>query len=494
MALIPNTQKFHTVASTVDTENKGSAQLNAKREAFTMQDIADTVGGVDSSVSVYVKADGTPQENGVALLAAYTDAASKSIDTRGITNYVAGRQVDRGNGQYYIFDTVGVNPADVAINVNYTVSYGTVPAQTLVWRIEMVNSSGALAVYITDTSGNPQDNLVFDFTQIPVYGGTTKLSYLMIGPGDYEIPSNLVVEDLVSITSLTGERDVHIYGANVIIKPEANFDNIFYANLLIGDDNYLYIEEGLSLVTFKNIKSTNFSSFSSEAGGANQSSTFIDCHGGSFGQGVGKNASGTFINCIGSNGFAGGSGSISSGYFEGCSIDGGDFPANGGFGSFTTQCGGTFINCTAGDNAFGHNSDDVIAYFENCRAYGQNNFGSGSDKNSGTFINCHGFVSNGGGTTGSNFGSNNTSSVDADTDQSKYYYCTSAGNDNFGYSPTANQSSRGTYIGCISEGNGFGSTAYGVVINCVTGGSFATSGSGIIRNSIDGSYNTINLN
>jgi hypothetical protein len=47
MAVIPNTQKFHTVAGTVDTENKGSAQLNAKREAFTMQDIIDTVGGVD---------------------------------------------------------------------------------------------------------------------------------------------------------------------------------------------------------------------------------------------------------------------------------------------------------------------------------------------------------------------------------------------------------------------------------------------------------------
>tara|TARA_R100000541_G_scaffold2021_1_gene7408 strand:- start:7755 stop:8669 length:915 start_codon:yes stop_codon:yes gene_type:complete len=52
MATIPNSQKFHTVAGTVDTENRGSTVLNAQRKVFTMQDILDTVtvgGGVDGS-------------------------------------------------------------------------------------------------------------------------------------------------------------------------------------------------------------------------------------------------------------------------------------------------------------------------------------------------------------------------------------------------------------------------------------------------------------
>jgi len=52
MASIPVTQKFHTVAADVDTENKGSALANADRESYTMQDILDTVstgGGVDGS-------------------------------------------------------------------------------------------------------------------------------------------------------------------------------------------------------------------------------------------------------------------------------------------------------------------------------------------------------------------------------------------------------------------------------------------------------------
>tara|TARA_R110001632_G_scaffold160245_1_gene278549 strand:- start:76 stop:813 length:738 start_codon:yes stop_codon:yes gene_type:complete len=50
MAIIPSGQKFHTVSSNVDTENKGSAQANSGREAFTMQDITDSVGGGEVNV------------------------------------------------------------------------------------------------------------------------------------------------------------------------------------------------------------------------------------------------------------------------------------------------------------------------------------------------------------------------------------------------------------------------------------------------------------
>lgn len=52
MATIPDNQQFHTVASKVDTANKGSALANSDRRSYTMQDIKDTVsagGGVDGS-------------------------------------------------------------------------------------------------------------------------------------------------------------------------------------------------------------------------------------------------------------------------------------------------------------------------------------------------------------------------------------------------------------------------------------------------------------
>lgn len=53
MANIPLTNKIHTVTSGVETVNRGSAQANAGREAYTIQDLADTIGGgaVDSVVA-----------------------------------------------------------------------------------------------------------------------------------------------------------------------------------------------------------------------------------------------------------------------------------------------------------------------------------------------------------------------------------------------------------------------------------------------------------
>ncbi len=50
MPNIPLTNKIHTVTSGVDTVNKGSAQANAGREAYTIQDLADTIGGGVSSI------------------------------------------------------------------------------------------------------------------------------------------------------------------------------------------------------------------------------------------------------------------------------------------------------------------------------------------------------------------------------------------------------------------------------------------------------------
>ena len=43
MAIIPSTQKFHTVSAEVDTVNRGSKLANSGREAVTMQDIVDSV-------------------------------------------------------------------------------------------------------------------------------------------------------------------------------------------------------------------------------------------------------------------------------------------------------------------------------------------------------------------------------------------------------------------------------------------------------------------
>jgi len=103
--------------------------------------IVDTVGGVDSKSSVFVKADGTPQENGAALLAAYTEAAAKSLNTLGVYSATSGASFDIGSGGYIILGPINNLPSTVILNANYTATYGTTPAQTLVWRY--VGQSGA---------------------------------------------------------------------------------------------------------------------------------------------------------------------------------------------------------------------------------------------------------------------------------------------------------------------------------------------------------------
>ena len=54
MPNIPLTNKIHTVTSGVETVNRGSAQANAGREAYTIQDLADTIGGGGGAVDSIV--------------------------------------------------------------------------------------------------------------------------------------------------------------------------------------------------------------------------------------------------------------------------------------------------------------------------------------------------------------------------------------------------------------------------------------------------------
>ena len=53
MAIIPTGQQFHTLSSSVNTTERGSAKANANRESYTMQDVIDTVaydaGSVETS-------------------------------------------------------------------------------------------------------------------------------------------------------------------------------------------------------------------------------------------------------------------------------------------------------------------------------------------------------------------------------------------------------------------------------------------------------------
>jgi hypothetical protein len=163
----------------------------------------------------------------------------------------------------------------------------------------------------------------------------------------------------------------------------------------------------------------------------------------------------------------------------------------GGDNSFNNiTVSGTFINCKGGSNSFAGNSFvsmTASGTFINCEA-GESSFGGGAAGNvsSGLFVNC---------TTGSGRGFSNIG-----TASGTFIDCES-GTESFGGTGFPTSIASGTFINCIGGlyafGNsGFGSSggATGKFYRCrLTAGTFKTvTGTGLMRNCIDGNNNTVN--
>jgi hypothetical protein len=90
MAIIPVAQKFHTVSSTVDTVDRGSAGFQGDREIYTMQDIINTVSATGGSI------DGSGVQYALPVF----------TDTNTITNLAIGTA-----GQVLTSNGAGANPS-----------------------------------------------------------------------------------------------------------------------------------------------------------------------------------------------------------------------------------------------------------------------------------------------------------------------------------------------------------------------------------------------
>ena len=85
MAIIPIAQQFHTLSSTVDTVDHGSAEFQSQRHIYTMQDIINTVSATGGSI------DGSGAQYALPVF----------TDTNTITNLplgVAGQLLTSGGG------------------------------------------------------------------------------------------------------------------------------------------------------------------------------------------------------------------------------------------------------------------------------------------------------------------------------------------------------------------------------------------------------------
>lgn len=83
MPTIPSGQQFHTLSSTVDTVERGSAQTNSESAVFTMQEITDTINAIDGSGTV----------NKIPLWSD-TDTITDSIITQGAGGVTVGGTIN----------------------------------------------------------------------------------------------------------------------------------------------------------------------------------------------------------------------------------------------------------------------------------------------------------------------------------------------------------------------------------------------------------------
>lgn len=406
MATIPFNQQFHTVSNSVDTIDRGSAQANSMREVYSMQDIIDTIpsSGVSGSNSVYVKAEGTAAENGASLLTGLTAAIAK----------IGSVTVPGSNIAMAIYQ-MGIGPGDFQGDAQNNVSFSPGPQYSATF--DPNDGGGSRSVLITVTSVGNFGPTTFEFNMTESNGdpiqdifgapdfptpASTQLtpSTLIIAPGDYSIASDFILNNLVNVTSLTGQADVNISTSNVKIQSGANNSSHPISIVGLNLTTSLFIQSNLSSLTFKNCKALGTNSFSIEPSGTGSiSSKFEDCTGAfrSFGGGVGVTAAGLFIRCkvasgITNGGAFGGKGSTS-GRFEYCGgvtmdeagvtrIPGSMFCHEG------VTCGGFFYYCIGRTSSFAsNNTGATTAHFYGCTG-GNTSFAYRNTNNSGKFYNC----------------------------------------------------------------------------------------------------------
>jgi hypothetical protein len=452
-------------------------------------------GGVEGNNSVYVVPSGTAAQNGASLLTGLTAAIAKisSVTVPGsniaMVFYNGGFPPGQGN-----FEGTAQSSVTFSAGPQYSATFNPNDgggSRTVLITVTSVGNQGpqSFGFNITESNGNPIQQ-INGSPNFPSPASTQLTpSTLIIAPGDYSIASDFILNNLVNVTSLTGQADVNISTSNVKIQSGAN--NSSYPISIVGLNltTSLFIQSNLSSLTFKNCKALGTNSFSIEPSGTGSiAGTFEDCTGDfrSFGGGVGVTASGLFIRCkTTGNGAFGGKGSTS-GYFEYCG--GAIYDSFNSLGLFHQSFGlegltvnGYFYYCTGGTRSFASdNTGATGAEFYYCVAKNQS-FAYRNTNNDAKFYNCVG--------GDQTFGSEPQG---GDLAANAVYYNCSANNM---ARNAANSSSK--FYNCHASVNwgGYNAGNNGLAYNCSFGsfgGQNAPSGTGKYRNCLDSTFTIVN--
>lgn len=329
MAIIPSGQKFHTVASSVDTVDRKSARFNSLAEAYTIEDIAETLGGggaLEGTNYIGVMATGTPTENGTELQDAYDTAKTMSPSASNRITVIAAPG-------YYKMGELGFT-----MDTSY---------------IDLVSLDGNRSIIFDTTPFNP----------ISVTANDVYVRGVDVGFRAFAISSAL---NLLRIENCKGGSES--FRAEIVSGT--------FIDCIGGDDSFKATSSGFLSGTFKNCVGGDYSF----AGfGCTISGLFENCTGGYQSLGAYGTASGIFTNCVGGAESFGGW-EVASGTFTNC------VGGNISFGGNDTASG-TFIECQGGEYSFG-GSGVASGTFKRCVA---DNYSLGSSGTaSGVFIDCEG--------------------------------------------------------------------------------------------------------
>jgi hypothetical protein len=498
-----NSLKFETTSTGIDiiggikdsNGDLGTAGQVLSSTGTALDWIDAAGGGVEGNNSVYVVPSGTAAQNGASLLTGLTAAIAKisSVTVPGsniaMVFYNGGFPPGQGN-----FEGTAQSSVTFSAGPQYSATFNPNDgggSRTVLITVTSVGNQGpqSFGFNITESNGNPIQQ-INGSPNFPSPASTQLTpSTLIIAPGDYSIASDFILNNLVNVTSLTGQADVNISTSNVKIQSGAN--NSSYPISIVGLNltTSLFIQSNLSSLTFKNCKALGTNSFSIEPSGTGSiAGTFEDCTGDfrSFGGGVGVTASGLFIRCkTTGNGAFGGKGSTS-GYFEYCG--GAIYDSSNFLGLFHQSFGlegltvnGYFYYCTGGTRSFASdNTGATGAEFYYCVAKNQS-FAYRNTNNDAKFYNCVG--------GDQTFGSEPQG---GDLAANAVYYNCSANNM---ARNAANSSSK--FYNCHASVNwgGYNAGNNGLAYNCSFGsfgGQNAPSGTGKYRNCLDSTFTIVN--
>ena len=523
MAIIPSsrgTMFYDPQHRLYQTSNQSN--MNDTDQIYTMQDIKDTVAEVSSNSTVIVSSNGTSDENGVALLAAYDEAKAKITTAENIqayTTYPFESWMNQGNGIYQFLFTPNPGLGDTPLNVPYewTADFGDgVKTYTIIVTQRLSNQNFKFRVSL---NGVYQTSLTFpniNTQGFPVREVLTNVTTLIIGPGTYNIASDLELDGLVNVVGIAKQEEiVKITGNGVHVKSGAN--NSIYPIVVGGfTTDGIWMESNLPYITYREIRSTQAGSFQMKNYGAGSvDGTFIRCVSSfeSFGSGdedtvpTGVSADGTFVECQARSSF-GCKQADSSGLYIRCNNPG-SYIGNTDdsrfhqlsytFGYYADIFNGYLIDCGGDYQVFGALANDIGANFINCTG-GQRAFAYKAVTNDGQYVNC---------TATSSYGFSGVAK--GDHSGALYVNCTAlqpSGAFAFGAPDQYGMSTpcEATFINCTSTGAypfGGGPSYYSLkechanVLNCFaigqTNGDFpAVAGNGKIRNSIDPTYTVVN--